>query len=113
MQNYSFPMKLQKRIAIIYMFLLFFNNSVNIRAIEGFFLQASPPALPHREGALQAERKRQSRAENGSFSMQNGVAEDNRDKGRQLLCSRVLQLHVSRRSRVCFKPGVLIFKRKP
>ena len=67
------------------MFLLFFNNSVNIRAIEGFFLQASPPALPHREGALQAERKRQSRAENGSFSMQNGVVEDNRDKGRQLL----------------------------
>ena len=66
------------------MFLLFFNNSVNIRAIEGFFLQASPPALPHREGALQAERKRQSRAENGSFSMQNGVVEDNRDKGRQL-----------------------------
>ena len=66
------------------MFLLFFNNSVNIRAIEGFFLQASPTALPHREGALQAERKRQSRAENGSFSMQNGVVEDNRDKGWQL-----------------------------
>ena len=63
-------MKLQKRIATIYMFLLFFNKSVNIRAIEGFFLQASPPALPHREGALQAERKRQSQAENGSFSMQ-------------------------------------------
>ena len=55
------------------MFLLFFNNLVNIRAIEGFFLQASPPALPHREGALQTERMRQSRAENGSFSMQKGV----------------------------------------
>ena len=54
----SFFYEFSKLKAVNPIFLLFFNKSVNIRAIEGFFLQASPPALPHSEGALQAERKR-------------------------------------------------------